>query len=89
MSLSAETALSLATQESPRDVVIIKYLADNSVGISWSNMEIEKLCYLKDVLDYAVAQRLAESFKGVEKASQPVPAPVAETKKPRGGKKAS
>jgi hypothetical protein len=84
VSQSAGEALQKAVSETPRDVVILKYGIDNTVGISWSEMDMEKLCYLKDVFALAVQDRLKEAFRP---ATRHAPAPVLKTREASGRSK--
>ena len=47
----------------PKAIVVLSVGQDNGIGISWSDLNIESLCYLRDVFDMAVIDRLRASMQ--------------------------
>lgn len=62
MAQNAEQVLTNVIVTNPKDIVAIFSNQDGGIGVSWSDMDIDRLCYLKEVFNMALQGRINQAF---------------------------
>ena len=61
-SVNPEMSLQMVSNEKPKGVLIAYQREDLSIGIHWSSMPMEVVCFLKEFLNLAVEDHLKRNL---------------------------